>query len=202
MMLMTNKERRDYMDILIPIYEKMIQMNISMKNINIIEGIIALCLFVFMIIGFPIIDSILEKHQKNRIYIGIIIITTSCLFTALFIIPKYQKYLESKLTTETYIVKKIAYNKESVVTDTNKVIENPSKKIKNVDEPTDDKDKIGKTYYTIKVYKPEQIKKLLNDVIITDNLPFSTKINKTYMRDKCQNQLTKHTYIQKYYDAK
>ena len=190
------------MDILIPIYEKMIQMNVSINNINMIEGVIGLCLLVFMLIGVPIIDSISSNRKKNRIYIGIIIIATSCLFTALFIVPKYKTYLESKLTTENYIVKKIAYNNESVVTDADKIIENPSKKIKNVNEPTDNKNKIGKTYYTITVYKPEKIKKLLNGVIITDNLPFSTKIDKAYMHDKYQNKLTKHTYIQKYYDTK
>ena len=168
------------------ICNKFIELNITTANIALVLVIATIFIVMVIFAAEIIVNKSLDKPQKNRIYLTVGIIAWSWLCSMIFIAPNYQKYLESKLTTESYTVKKIAYNKESVVTDTNKVIENPSKTIKNVDEPTNNTSKVGKTYYTIKVYKPKKLTKLLD----TD----STKA-------KYQNKLIKHTYVQKYYDA-
>lgn len=175
-----------YYNIWYYIYNRFIDLNITTSNIALVLTITTIFIVVAIFTAEIIINKLLDKPQKNRIYNAVAIIAFIWAYTVIYIAPNYQKYLESKLTTESYTVKKIAYNKESAVTDSNKIIENPSKTIKNVDEPTNNKAKIGKTYYTIKVYNPKKITKLLD----TDSA-----------KAKYQNQLIKHTYVQKYYDA-
>lgn len=96
----------------------------------------------------------------------------------------YDRYLKNNITIHTHKVSQITYNNQYVTTTDNKMIKNPSKKVHIVKEPTNDPNKLGKSYYIIKTYTPEKITKLL-----------STNPNDY---TKYQTRLEKHIYVKPY----
>lgn len=77
-------------------------------------------------------------------------------------IGEYDNYLMSKLTKQSYIVESISYDKKTVITNKGETLKIQTDLIPTVNEPTNDKSKVGKSYYTLDVYQPSQIKKLIN----------------------------------------
>lgn len=127
--------------------------------------------------------------QNSKIYTTILVITTVIIvlfLPKLFLgtiknISEYDSYLISKLTKQSYIVKSISYDKKTVITDKGDKLKIQTDLIPTVKEPTNDKSKVGKSYYTLDIYQPSHIKKLVN-------------IDKK----ETQNKLVKHVYVQKY----
>lgn len=117
-------------------------------------------------------------------------ILIACVFYVGYTCTIYNEYLHNNLTTNTYKVAQISYDNQNVTTKDNKTIKKPSKKIYIINEPTNDPNKIGKSYYVIKTYTPEKIAKILNQMEQFTNSP------KTSL--KYQTRLEQHVYVKPY----
>lgn len=115
------------------------------------------------------------------------LILIGCVFCIGYTCTIYNEYLHNNLTTNTYNVKQISYNNQNVTTTDNKTIKNPSKKIYTINEPTNNPNKIGKSYYVIKTYTPKKIAKILNQMEQFTNFPKSSL--------KYQTRLEQHVYV-------
>lgn len=171
-----------------PLFELLVKMNVSlilwMIILPIIISIFSICI---VYLYLYILDLINNKKIYNILYnmttpIGIIIIITA-LASTIYGYDKYKNYLTSQLTRKSYIVTQISYDKKTLITNKGKKLKNISTTTTTVEEPTTDKSKIGKVYYTLETCEPDKIKDLIN-------------INKkSYNLD---NKLVKHVYVQKY----
>lgn len=130
-----------------------------------------------------------KKSEKlnDRLTYAITIIVTINFFTMLPLAYTnyyaYKDYLTTQITKNRYTVTQIAYDKKTVITDTGKKLQNDSGEIKTVKKPTNDKSKVGQSYYILEVYTPEKIKKLFNGDN-KDKKKYKTKLIKyTYIKD-------------------
>ena len=174
------------------LYETLINFNISLSIFTcIIFLLMLLSMGIIAIIYLTIFNIIEHTVLNDKICTTLNTILSICVVIILILngvfmvnkIPEYRNYLKNQLNKTSYTVTKLSYNKKTALTPKNKQIKIQNNKIKTVKEPTKDKNKVGKIYYTVDVYKPDNIKKLLKN----DDT-------------KYQNQLVKHVYIKKYQD--
>ena len=173
------------------LYETLIEFNISLSEF------IYIMLFLFCIsLGVMELSRIQIEYRINvstdklntilKIILGVCYVGFVLLsgFFTLNSITGYENYLKHQLNKTSYTVTKLSYDKKTALTPKNKQIKIQNSKIKTIKEPTNDKNKIGKIYYTVDVYDSDKIANLL-------------KINR-FNYTEYQNQLVKHVYIDKY----
>lgn len=171
-----------------PFFDTLTKMNVSLI-LWIIMLTIAISAFsiCIMYLYLYILDLIKNKKIYNILYNMatpiVIIIIIAALASTIYGYDEYKNYLTSQLTKKSYIVTQISYDKKTLITDKGKKLKNISTTTTTVEEPTTDKSKIGKVYYTLETCEPNKIKDLIN-------------INKkSYNLD---NKLVKHIYVKKY----
>ena len=148
-------------------FKFLITQNVSTKDFN----------FYSLLSTIPITILVVSLCQLLDAPLQIIIILPIYVSYTIYLRTNYSSYLKSQLTKQTYRVKKTRHD-NYVITSDNKKIKNEVSKTQVVTTPTTDKNKVGKSYYTIEVYKPEKVKKLLDS---------ST--------NKYQNRLVQHVYV-------
>ena len=170
------------------VFEFLITQNIEPKDFTFSSLLLMIPLTILIVYLRNLIKSKLNTKTKNNTdsldqsiltMIQLTIMLSIYLSCVMYIQDDYGSYLESQLTKKTYNVTEIKYD-GYVITSDNKKIKNEVSKTQVVTTPTTDKNKVGKSYYTIDVYKPEEIKTLVNSYT-----------------NKYKNQLIQHIYISK-----
>lgn len=165
-----------------------ISTNIYLMLLMIITVVLIMLLVFISAYSYDVTNSTIYRNPKSKKIYALTPITIICCLT-IFLTwlvyltnsnRNYITYLESQLTSQTYKVKEIKSD-NYVITSDNEKIKNESTKTQIVTTPTTDKTKVGKNYYTIKVYKPEKVKKLLGS-----NNPITRKY---------KNRLVQHVYV-------
>ena len=172
----------------LPLFDLLVKMNISLILwiiiLTIVISVFSICI---MYLYLYILDLIKNKKIYNVLYNMaspiVIIIIIAALASTIYGYDKYKNYLTSQLTRKSYIVTQISYDKKTLITDKGEKLKNVSTTTTTVEEPTTDKSKIGKVYYTLETCGPNKIKDLININIKSYNL---------------DNKLVKHVYVHKY----
>lgn len=76
----------------------------------------------------------------------------------------YQDYLTSNIEKYTYTVTSLSNNKKTIHTKYGTFDNNDPDPMKTIEVPTTDKSKVGKTYYKVTVYRPQNVAKLTDKV--------------------------------------
>lgn len=92
----------------------------------------------------------------------------------------YQDYLTSNIEKYTYTVTSLSNDKKTIHTKYGNFDNNDPNPMKTIEVPTTDKEKAGKTYYKVTVYRPQNIAKLTDKVntLIAYKYIYSTPADK------------------------
>ena len=143
------------------IYNSWMQQGIDYNQLFRYSMLLLITLLIVTICIICLINITVDE-KDTALYASILVAMIYTTITIILVLENlnYQDYLTSNIEKYTYTVTSLSNNKKTIHTKYGTFDNNDPNPMKTIEVPTTDKSKVGKTYYKVTVYRPQNIAKL------------------------------------------